>query len=214
MKTCSKCKIEKPSSEFHKASNAKDGLYYCCKFCSKSPSAKRQLLVKDGFKLCTKCDEEKPLSDFHNHDEGKLGLRSNCKECEAKWAKRYYKKHQKKIRKLAKTYTKTHKKERKDYREKNKKKNKDRELQLKYKITLKEYQLLSKNQKNRCSICGNKETAIEPRTNKIRGLAVDHNHETGKVRGLLCGKCNRGIGFFQENINFLQKTIDYLKNDR
>ena len=53
-----------------------------------------------------------------------------------------------------------------------------------------------------CAICKNECT---------RALAVDHNHITGQVRGLLCNKCNRGIGYLSDSIDLLQASIDYLK---
>lgn len=43
-------------------------------------------------------------------------------------------------------------------------------------------------------------------------LVVDHNHVTGKVRGMLCNHCNRGLGHFRDNLDTLQKAIEYLKN--
>lgn len=74
----------------------------------------------------------------------------------------------------------------------------------KYKITLSEYEDLSKNQSGLCAIC--KKICISGRR-----LSVDHNHETSKVRGLLCMKCNRGLGLFNDNILLLESAINYLK---
>ena len=70
-----------------------------------------------------------------------------------------------------------------------------------YGLTLEEYEVMLERQENKCSICGSKHTV----------LCVDHNHETGKVRGLLCHSCNLGLGTFKDNIHLLQKSIDYLK---
>ena len=61
-------------------------------------------------------------------------------------------------------------------------------------------------QENLCAICGGKEIAN-------RGLCVDHNHSTGKVRGVLCLNCNAGIGNFRENIDVMLNAIKYLKNN-
>lgn len=64
-------------------------------------------------------------------------------------------------------------------------------------------------QKGVCAICG------EPEKTIIHGrqisLAVDHCHDTGQVRGLLCRGCNNSIGHFKHDISILQKAIDYLK---
>jgi hypothetical protein len=47
-----------------------------------------------------------------------------------------------------------------------------------------------------------------------RRLAIDHDHETGKIRSLLCGKCNTGIGQFDENPDLLLKAAEYVKRFR
>jgi hypothetical protein len=79
-----------------------------------------------------------------------------------------------------------------------------------YGITLKQYQEMESLQSGVCAICGRKESA---KTNKgtISPLCVDHDHKTGKVRGLLCKNCNSGIGMFQESINVLKVAITYLE---
>lgn len=69
---------------------------------------------------------------------------------------------------------------------------------------------MAERQDHRCAICREKEGTV------IRGqvitLAVDHDHETGVIRGLLCVKCNRGLGLFRDSQQFLQAAIDYLAN--
>lgn len=68
-------------------------------------------------------------------------------------------------------------------------------------ITLDEYTNFIKKQENKCAIC-DRETAR---------LNVDHNHITGKVRELLCGSCNRGLGLFQDSIDVLKNAVKYLE---
>jgi hypothetical protein len=68
-----------------------------------------------------------------------------------------------------------------------------------YNITLEQYAEMAKNNNNKCSICG-----LETK------LYVDHSHITGKVRGLLCHKCNTGLGFFNDSIDNLKKAADYI----
>lgn len=79
----------------------------------------------------------------------------------------------------------------------------------KYGIDLTEYQRMADEQGHKCAICGEPET-IES-NGKPRLLAVDHCHDTGKVRGLLCGRCNPMIGYADHNVDILTRAIDYLK---
>lgn len=71
-----------------------------------------------------------------------------------------------------------------------------------YGITPKEYESLLTAQGGVCAICG----GIDPK----RSLGVDHNHDTGKIRGLLCMSCNIGIGNLDDNVELLTKAIVYL----
>lgn len=89
-------------------------------------------------------------------------------------------------------------------------KDRHRELQMarRYQISIEEYKSLFKNQNNLCAICDKPETARMYGVNKY--LAVDHCHKTGKVRGLLCKKCNQAIGLLDENIDLLDKIKIYL----
>ena len=79
----------------------------------------------------------------------------------------------------------------------------------KYKMTLEDYNKLVENQKGLCAICENEPGGM---SNSKKRLSVDHNHKTGKVRGLLCGSCNVGIGNLK-NINNLKSAIKYLKSN-
>lgn len=72
----------------------------------------------------------------------------------------------------------------------------------KYNLTMDAYMRLAKKQKNRCGICGTDEHVLN----------VDHNHTTGKVRGLLCNSCNRGLGFLGDSIRGVKRALSYLEN--
>ncbi len=76
----------------------------------------------------------------------------------------------------------------------------------KYGITIDQYEDLLIKQNGVCAIC---HQTCKTGTR----LAVDHNHITGKIRGLLCTNCNRGIGMFQENILILKSAIQYLNKE-
>jgi hypothetical protein len=87
----------------------------------------------------------------------------------------------------------------------------NRNLKRNYGITLEEYLEKFKNQNEVCAICKQPEVMINGHTKIVRRLAVDHCHTTGKVRDLLCTRCNTTIGNTNDSIELLQKMIDYLK---
>jgi len=74
-------------------------------------------------------------------------------------------------------------------------------------LTEQEYDEKFKQQKGRCAICGIPQTEL-----KIR-LNVDHNHKTGKVRGLVCPTCNFFIGCIESKDGIIEKAKDYLKSE-
>lgn len=71
----------------------------------------------------------------------------------------------------------------------------------KYGITKEQFNELFKNQEGKCPIC---------RTELKKEIHIDHDHTTGQVRGILCGKCNKGLGQFNDNIKSLTNAIKYL----
>lgn len=97
-----------------------------------------------------------------------------------------------------------------EYRKKNPDKFKDMDLRRTYGITLDEYYEMLRQQDHVCAICKRPENAVDHRSGLPRALAVDHCHETGKVRGLLCTNCNRGLGKFNDNVEYLAEAIKYL----
>lgn len=82
------------------------------------------------------------------------------------------------------------------------------EVSRKFGLDQSEYAKLFEDQKGVCAICENPETA--KRNGVVRALAVDHCHDTGKVRGLLCSNCNTALGKFKDNTKVLAKAIKYL----
>lgn len=82
-------------------------------------------------------------------------------------------------------------------------------LKRDYGITLDEYNSMLEKQNNKCAICETEEP-IKVKSGRNRKLAVDHCHNSGKVRGLLCAHCNTGIGMLRESIEILDKAKEYL----
>ena len=79
-----------------------------------------------------------------------------------------------------------------------------------YGITPELYNEMLAAQNGKCAICGEIETAQHNVSKKTLKLAVDHCHKTGKVRGLLCQECNRGIAKFKDDPIKTQKATEYL----
>lgn len=73
-----------------------------------------------------------------------------------------------------------------------------------YGITKQEYEVLLRDSGNRCGICA-KPFKVTPH--------IDHDHTSGKVRGLLCGSCNRGIGYLQDDAEILRAAILWVERD-
>lgn len=69
------------------------------------------------------------------------------------------------------------------------------------------YEELLKSQNDACLICKRVESV------KIKSLTVDHCHETGKVRGILCDICNLGLGNFKDNVELMERAIKYIKGE-
>lgn len=87
--------------------------------------------------------------------------------------------------------------------------NRQRKLRAKFGLTPEQYEEMLSKQNGVCAICE------QPETGKVRGitkpLAVDHDHATGKVRGLLCDRCNHALGRMQDQPARLRRAADYLE---
>lgn len=147
-------------------------------------------------KKCTVCKIIKPLNDFHNRKVASDGKRSDCKECSIKASLKYNKTNPDKISANNKKWRVIHKTKLKFMR-----------LKYKFGITQEEYQNFLIKQNDSCAICQ------IPQKKLNRFLNVDHCHKTNKIRGLLCEKCNMGIGLFNDSIKLLTKTINYLESN-
>ena len=145
-------------------------------------------------KRCSRCKTEKPLDSFCKHHASKDGHNHICKEC----VKEYTAENKEKVRKYKSNYY---------YANRQKCIEKDRKNQLKrkYNVTVEWYDEQLKAQNGKCLICGTTEGGGISTV-----LHVDHNHETGAVRGLLCRSCNTGLGLFKENTKLLKNAIEYV----
>jgi len=87
----------------------------------------------------------------------------------------------------------------------------DNRLRRDYGISYHEYLTLLVDQGQTCAICGGEGFSMHLHKEDAVKLVVDHCHDTGKVRGLLCHNCNRALGLFKDDINNLKEAISYLE---
>ncbi len=84
------------------------------------------------------------------------------------------------------------------------------DLRKRYGITLADYGRMFEDQDGTCAICRREETRVDHRTKKVSRLAVDHDHKTGDVRGLLCHHCNNALGAFDDDLGSIMAATIYL----
>jgi len=86
----------------------------------------------------------------------------------------------------------------------------DRYLKKRYGVTFEWYSKKLSEQNNVCAICKQSEKSVIK--GKVISMPVDHCHKTGNARGLICTKCNRGLGLFCDDVSILESAIKYLKS--
>lgn len=158
----------------------------------------------DTMKHCKKCNELKPLSAFGTDKRMVGGLTNSCKVCGNAYRNAHRLSNPEQAKQTQDAWKKADPE--KHYRMLRNSKLK------KYGLTIQEYDSLFKSQQGVCKICG--ETETKGRGKHKETLAVDHCHTTGKVRGLLCSSCNRGLGFFFDSTDKLKNAIEYLNDNR
>lgn len=152
------------------------------------------LLLTLSSKKCSYCGEVKPTTEFARYKSKgkKWGFQSCCRECNKKMARKYRLENPEKARKAVKSSA----------------------IKRRYGITPEDKERMLKNQGYKCAICGEELFLFGDMENRNKVAHVDHNHETGEVRGLLCDKCNRGLGYFRDNTDYLLSAISYLKKNK
>lgn len=86
-------------------------------------------------------------------------------------------------------------------------------LRSKYGITLEEYEELAAYQDHVCAICKKPDTHMNRWGHTNNNLSIDHCHKTGKIRGLLCKRCNTSIGKFEDSPDLLRNAAKYLEEN-
>lgn len=138
-----------------------------------------------GNLLCSKCGETKSPEEFYKRSDRPRGRQSKCKTCVGNSTMQV-----------------------REWRTKNPEAaaaNRQRSRVKVYDLSIEEYDALLEKQSHACAICRKTAPGGKGRWH------IDHNHATGKVRGLLCAMCNVGLGNFYDDIALLKGAIDYLE---
>ena len=154
-------------------------------------------------KQCSKCGDWKHEAAFgdgnNKRKDGSRAINSICRQCIAKRMREYRKSNPDKIRVYSR---KSYEKSRDKWTDKNLKKN--------YGISLSDYEYLYESQNGKCAICNVEHDGYDPQGNKRR-MDADHCHKTKRIRGLLCIRCNRGIGMLGDSVEIVSSALKYLK---
>lgn len=180
--------------------------------------------MTDGGKVCSQCGEAKPVSDFGPLAHCKDGLRPSCKPCARKQQRAY------RLRRLGEerdcsdcgvrfvvTNTVSYCQPCVNRRDRERRqrfwaenpeaahlRKKDRHLRHQYGITLVDYDAMLAEQGGGCAVCGVPSSGD-------RKLSVDHCHTSGRVRGLLCSRCNYALGLLDDRPELMRQAATYLE---
>lgn len=198
-KCCTKCSTDKPLSAFSKSPHCKYGVKPTCKACDAARHAaqyvpkprrpRRPPLDESTTKPCRKCRAVKALAEFslsrRATETQNAVYRSDCKACCSERTKQWF------VDNPGRAEA-----------------NKRKSVLAAYGLTVDDYDSLLQQQGGACAICRRPERTT--RNGKLLRMPVDHDHETGAVRGILCHSCNRAIGFLGEDVAIVQETVAYL----
>ena len=166
-------------------------------------------------KHCTKCQNDKPKTEFYKSAAKPDGLQTWCKQCvketqaqsrkddpkkHSEWSKKsYYKDHIKNKKRINESTKKWYK----NHPEKHESLQLDDKLR-RYGLTRAEYDNLLLKQNFECAICHKSQHDMS------QSLSIDHDHKTGRVRGLLCSPCNFAIGHLRDSVELALNAAKYL----
>jgi hypothetical protein len=131
-------------------------------------------------KNCNICNKNKPLNEFVERKNRPSGYQAYCKQCHNLKRKLNY----------------------------NSEYMRNFDLKKSYGITQDDYNEMFTKQNGCCKIC--EIHILNLNQKRKKHLCIDHDHKTGKIRGLLCDKCNRGIGLLQDSKYVLLNAYNYL----
>ena len=220
LKTCTKCKVEKPVTEFYLGgwrnsagvgrprSRSKNCTLEDCR------ALPRKEEDPNGTKPCKECGVEKPLTEFWQGGRGYR--RGRCTDCMSASDRR--RRTEERLKRYGETPGKTKwcsacgdVKNLADFYGATSKRHLVHNMCVmcvsasnrsrRYGVGPQEYEYMLQDQEHACKICRDPFDAVD-----VRQVHIDHCHDTGKVRGVLCSNCNKGLGCFRDNPSFLREA--------
>lgn len=204
LRTCGTCRIAKPLADFKhrvREDGTRYGIYKTCRKCQNAQTRERYRrnasaplavvlpLGEFATQVCRTCKETLPLDQFRRGTGRDAAPRRDCNKCLSEKSRKWTTSNS------DKAYS--------------------AHLLRRFGITLAEYDAIAERQGGVCAICG--EPPDGPRNMRKGGrrtfkarLVVDHDHDTGNVRGLLCNCCNAGIGHLKDDIATIKSALKYL----
>lgn len=191
---CTGCGEWKQEAKFRVDRAKPQGRNTRCKVCVKKQSRARvalnyerrlQAIAQCDTITCIKCDTTKVVQEFPSDPLRKEGSTHRCKTCTKKDLDKWVLKNREYVRKSSA----------------------DGHYRRKYGITAEQKLNLISEQHGKCAIC---KTELSDNIH----ICVDHDHVTGLIRGILCRKCNTGIGQFSDDIEIIENALEYLRTHR
>ena len=146
-------------------------------------------------KTCIACETVKPLADFslmsRPNRPGNTYYHPRCNPCKKQYHREYYRRRKAENPLYGKEYSR-------------------KSTLAKHGMTLDTYNSMLAQQNGKCAIC---KKMPEGKGVSRANLVIDHDHRTGKIRGLLCDFCNRGLGIFRDDPSLLETAASYLRAD-
>lgn len=149
-------------------------------------------LLAIGKSVCSRCERLQDASEFPREKRSKTGIKGYCITCNRAYFAAHARKYRSKRDVLLKASTPEFKKRARDHR-----------MRRKFGLTAHEVDVMLAEQDGRCAIC------MTPKPE--RAWHVDHDHETGAVRGVLCGTCNLAVGYLADDPERMRAAALYIE---
>lgn len=198
-RVCAKCAVRKRLSDYRKMARHPGRLSRTCVVCiqtrqqewvlKRKENSKGAKIDFDALRVCSQCREAKTAAHFHLNNRENSGLASACVDCLREKDRARYAANPE-LRKSQARWG---------------------GIKKKYGLTQEAWQQMFSAQNGLCGVCEGPMLAHTYSNRDKRGACVDHCHKTGRVRGLLCCKCNQGIGLLGDNADIAERAAIYLR---